>query len=197
MDGAWLVRARWRVRGAWMWPAFVVLAVADGIVGHLLPDAGDGQSVIGGIIVALLFNLFAIVAVAWPAAWLVRRIYRDMPWPVARNYGGTGCVMLVTAAFVAIGLLHHATVTGDRSAMRDAEARAAAYIGARAPASFRVRASYVDTFTIQAGVIYRTCVTNRAGTRHYCVVVDERKPLASSVRPAGSEPNAVLALGTN
>jgi hypothetical protein len=197
MDGAWLVRARWRVRGAWMWPAFVVLGVADGIVGHLLPDAGDGQSVFGGVIVALLLNLFAIVVVAWPVAWLLRRAYRDMPWPVARNYGGTGCVMLVTAGFVALGLLHHATVTADRSAIRDAEARAAAYIGARAPAPFRARASHVDTFTIQAGVIYRTCVANRGGTRHYCVVVDESKPLAHSVRPAGSEPNAVLALGVN
>jgi hypothetical protein len=180
-----------------MWPAFVVLGITDGIVGHLLPVAGDGESVVGGIVVALVLNLIAIVVVAWPVAWLLRRVYRDMPWPVARNYGGTACVMLVTAGFVVLGALHQTAVTHDRSVIRDAEARAAAYIGTRAPAAFRARASHVDTLTIQAGVMYRTCVTDRAGTRDYCVVVDEHEPFDHSVRPAGSEPNATLARGTD
>jgi hypothetical protein len=184
MDPAWLVRARWRVRGAWMWPAFVLLGFADAFVGHLLPVAGDAQSVIGTLVVALVLNLIAVVALAWPAAWLLRRVYRDMPWSVARNYGGTGCVLLVT-------------VDSDRRALRDAEVRAAAWIGARAPAPFRAQASRLDTFAIQTGVVYRSCVSNRAGTRDYCVVVDERAPTGSSVRPAGSEPNGVMELGTN
>ena len=197
MEAAWLVRARWRVRGAWMWPAFVVLAVADGIVGHLLPVAGDAETVIGPLIIGLLLNLVAVVVLAWPAAALLRRAWRDMPWSVARNYGGTGCVLLVTVGFIVLGALHQRSVTTDRRAMRDAVIRAAAYIGTRAPAPFRAQASHTDTFTIQAGVIYRTCVFNRAGTRDYCVVVDESKPLQHSVRPAGSEPNASLELGTD
>jgi uncharacterized membrane protein YhaH (DUF805 family) len=180
-----------------MWPSFVVLGVLDGIVGHRLPAAGDAQSVIGGIIVALVLNLVAVVALAWPVAALLRRFWRDMPWTVARNYGGTLCMLLVTSGFVVLGVVHHETVTADRNALRDAVTRAAAYIGARAPAPFRAQASRADTFTIQAGVIYRVCVADRAGTRHYCVVVNEHQPFDRSVRRAGSEPNAVLALGTN
>jgi hypothetical protein len=180
-----------------MWPAFVVLAVVDGVVGHLLPVAGDGQSVFGSVVVALLLNLVAVVVLAWPAAWLLRRLRGDLPWSIARNYGGTGCVMLVTAGFVVLGVLHHGTVTADRRTLHDAVTRAAAYIGTRAPAPFRADASRTDTFTIQAGVVYRTCVANPAGTRDYCVVVDVDKPLSRSVRPAGSEPNAVMELGTN
>jgi hypothetical protein len=197
MDAVWLTRARWRVRGAWMWPAFVVLGIADGVIGHLLPVTGDGQSVFGGVVIALLLNLLAVVVAAWPAAWLLRRVYRDMPWPVARNYGGTGCVLLVTAGFVALGALHHTSVSHDRTALRDTEVRAAAYIGARAPAAFRARAAQLDTIAIQAGVVYRSCVADAAGTRDYCVVVDEDRPLASSVRPAGSESNAELSRGTD
>lgn len=194
MDGGFLVRARWRVRGAWMWPAFVVLAVVDALIGHRLPVLDDSEGVIGGLIVALLLNLIAVVVLAWPAAALLRRAWRDMPWSVARNYGGTGCVMLVTAGFVVFGVMHHSTVVANRAALHDAVERAAAYIGARAPAEFRAQASHTDTYTIQAGVVYRTCVYNRAGTRDWCVVVNEHQ---RTVKPAGSEPNALLSLGTN
>ena len=54
-----------------------------------------------------------------------------------------------------------------------------------------------DTFTIQPGAIYRTCVPSQAGLRDYCVIVKSRLPLAQSVIPDGSEPNAVMSEGAN
>jgi hypothetical protein len=197
MDLSWVVRARWRLAGAWMWPAFVVLGVADGVIGHVLPAAGDSESVLGGIVVGLVLNVIAVAVLARPAGMLLRRRRRDLPSAIARNYGGTACVVLVTIGFAALGLAHHSSIAGDRAVMRDATARAAAWIGDHAPAPFRMDASRLDTVVIQADSLYRACAANPDGTRDYCVVVNERRPPARSVIPDGSESNETLARGTD
>jgi hypothetical protein len=192
MDLSWMVRARWRLRGAWMWPAFVVLAVVDGVVGHALPVAGRSESVLGGIVVALVLNLICAAALARPFAVLLRRRRRDLPADIARNYAGSACIALVTVGFVVLGLLNHSSVVRADATMRDAAARAAAYIGDHAPERFRVDASRVDTVVIQPGTIYRACVADATGARNYCVVVNERQ---GSVVPDGSESNETLSRG--
>jgi hypothetical protein len=195
MDAAWIARARWRWRGAWMWPAFVVMAIADGVIGHALPINPPSQSVIAGIVVGLVLNLICIVVLSAPVGALLRRLRPDLPVMIARNYAGTACVLLVTLGFVGIGLAKRSTIEHDSAAMRDAVVRAAGYIGDHAPAQFAARAGKTDTLVIQEGSIYRVCVWNAAHTRDYCVVVHERLPFGRSVRPAGSEPNETLAKG--
>jgi hypothetical protein len=56
---------------------------------------------------------------------------------------------------------------------------------------------HTDTFTIEPGSVYRTCVPNAAGTRTYCVIVNTRMPLARSVVPAGYESNEMFSQGAN
>lgn len=197
MDLSWLVRARWRMVGAWMWPAFVVLAVVDGVIGHLLPAAGQSASLVGAIVLGLVVNLVVVILGSRPAGMLLRRGRPDLPPAIARNYGGAACVVLVTVGFLAAGLVHHPQIVSERAAMNDAAARAAAWIGDHAPAPFRVDAARLDTVAIQPGSVYRACVANPRGTRDYCVIVDDRRPLSRSVVPAGSEPNAVLDRGTD
>jgi hypothetical protein len=197
MDGAWLARARWRYRGAWMWPAFAVLGIADGFIGHLLPLNGDGQSIVGGVVVGLLLNLLCVVLLCRPLGALLRVGRGDLPPAIARNYAGTACVALVTIGFAALGLVHSSAITSDRAAERDAITRAAAYIGTHAPAPFRANAAHTDTFTIQAGSVYRTCVPDRAGARTYCVIVRDRLPLDRSVTPDGYESNATFSRGVD
>ena len=196
MDLSWLVRARWRMLGAWMWPAFVVLGVADGVIDHLLPAAGASATVLGGIVLGLVVNLVVVILLARPAGMLLRRGRPDLPPAIARNYGGAACLVLVTAGFLAVGLVHHPQLVSDRTTMHDAAERASAWIGDHAPPAFRVDDSQLDTVVIQPGRVYRACVANPRHTRDYCVIVDERRPLSRSVVPAGSEPNEVLARGT-
>ena len=195
MDAAWIARARWRWRGAWMWPAFVALAIADGVIGHELPINPPSQSVIAGVVVGLVLNLVCIVALSAPLGGLLRRVRPDLPVLIARNYAGTACVLLVTAGFVGIGLAKRPTIAHDSAAMHDAVVRAAGYIGDHAPAQFASQASRTDAIAIQEGSIYRVCVWNAGHSRDYCVIVDERLRFARSVRPAGSEPNATLERG--
>ena len=195
MESAWLHRARWRWRGALLWPTFVLAVIADGLIARLRPFLGDGQSFSGGVLAGMIVNLLAVVLLARPAGMLLRRWRRDMPAEIARNYGGALVVVLITAGMLAAGLVHHAGIVSRRRMLSDAVVRAQAFIGANAPAQFRVNVSHTDTFTIQPGVLYRTCVPSRDGTRYYCVIVKPRLPLARSVVPDGSEPNAVFSEG--
>jgi hypothetical protein len=195
MEAAWLARVRWRHRGAWLWPMFVVLALADGVIGNALPVSGRRQDIAGGVLVGLGLNLVVVVLLSRPLGALVRRRRRDLPVAVARNYAGTFCLILVSAGFVVAGLANRSDIRSDDAAFRDALVRAVAFIGDRAPAQFRRNVTHPDTYTIQPGSVYRTCVPNAAGTRTYCVVVRRSLPFARSVAFDGYESNAVFATG--
>jgi hypothetical protein len=193
MDGGWLVRLRWRRRGAWLWPAFIATIAVDGLIGHLWPLAGDSQSLVSGAMAGLVLNLLAVLLLSRPGASLLRRARGDLPVVVARNYAGTSAVLAISAALAAAGALHHATVVANQHAMRDAIARAQAWIGDRAPQAFRRNVEQLNTYPIEPGSIYRTCVPSNDGARSYCVIVRVQLPFARSVRFDGYEPNALFA----
>jgi hypothetical protein len=197
MDGGWLARWRWRRRGAWLWPTFAVLTALDAVIVHELPFEGDSQSLAGGILAALFINLLLVVVLSRPLGSVLRRRRSDMPATVARNYGGTAAVMVVPALLLLAGLLHRPVIQDQRRMMDDAITRAIAYIGDRAPAAFRANVGHTDTYTIQAGAVYRTCVPNRAGTRTYCVIVNINRPFSRSVVFAGYESNSLFSQGAN
>ena len=196
MDGAWLHRLRWRRRGAWLWPAFAALTIADAVVGHMLPPAGDGQTVVSAGLVALVLNLIAVILLSRPLGAALRRKRGDLPSIVARDYAGTTVVVVIALALLTVGLVHRSTLQAQRRTMYDAIRRAQAYIGDRAPAEFRRNLDLADTFVIQQGSIYRTCVPSDDRKRTYCVIVKDKLPFARSVSFGGYEPNEVLSAGT-
>jgi hypothetical protein len=197
VDSGWLERVRWRHRGAWLWPVFVVAILADGLLEHLRPPASDTQSIASAALVGLVLNLLAVLLLSRPIGALIRRARGDLPTVVARNYAGTTVVVAVSLALLAAGLVHHGSVVANRNAMRDATTRAQAWIGARAPAEFRRHVELADTFAIEPGSIYRTCVPGRDFGHSYCVIVKTHLPFSRSVRFDGHTPNAVFAEGVN
>jgi hypothetical protein len=195
MEAAWLHRMRWRQRGAWLWPTFIAATALDGVIGHALPPAGETETVPAALLAGLVLNLIAVVLLSRPLGALLRRVRPDLPVLVARNYAGTGAVLLVTAVVLAAGLSHRPTLVAQQRVLNDALARAEAFIGVHAPAEFRRNLTHMDTFTIEPGSIYRSCVSSPDGTRTYCVIVKDRLPLAQSVSFDGYEPNSVFAEG--
>lgn len=195
MDGAWLARARWRRRGAWLWPTFIAATVVDGVIGNSLPPAGESQSVVGAALVACFINLMAIVLLSPLAGALLRRRRSDMPKIVARDYGGTLALVAVTAILLLAGLIHRPSVNAHAQAQRDAVARAEAWIGAQAPDEFRRHMATVNVYAIEPGRIYRVCMPSAVRARTYCVVVKNWMPFARSVTFDGYEPNSVFAAG--
>ena len=67
----WASRLRWRLRGAWQWPAFALFTLGDGLILHLLPPTRAGANLVAGVIVASFANL---VLVGAAAPWAARRI---------------------------------------------------------------------------------------------------------------------------
>lgn len=195
MDGAWLVRMRWRRRGAWLWPAFAAAVVAEAFLGHALPSSGETETLLGAGLSACAENLIAVVLLSRPLGAGLRRLRGDLPKVVAKDYAGTWVVAAVAGVLLAAGIVHRPSILAHRRAMQDAVARAQAWIGDRAPDEFRRNLQSVSTFTIEAGRVYRACVPSQVGIRTYCVIVDTKLPFARSVRFAGYEPNSVLAQG--
>jgi hypothetical protein len=207
MDGAWLLgtgrsrirsrltRLRWRRRGAWLWPTFVLLTAADALIGHELPPIGDTQRVFAAALLGGALNLIGVIVLSWPLSLALRRLRPDLPAVVARDYAGTFVVVAVTVALLGAGIAHRSTILQRSTDARDAAARAEAWIGARAPETFRRQATRLDTLTIEPGRLYRSCVTTADGRRSYCVIVKLWLPTARSVTFAGHERNAVFATG--
>jgi hypothetical protein len=195
MEPAWLVRLRWRRRGAWLWPVFIALTAADAVIGHLRPPSGDTETLTAAGLLGCLLNLIAVLLLSRPLGAAIRRRRRDLPGIVARNYGGTVAVLAVAIALTAAGLIHRPTVLAHQRAMRDAISRAQAWIGDRAPPEFRRNVEFVSTYTIEPGSIYRTCVPSPDRTREYCVIVKMSAPFPLGVSFDGYEPNSVFAQG--
>ena len=129
---------------------------------------------------------------------MLRRRRTDMPTGVARNYAGTAAVLVVP---LAVRAGRPGPPLDDRrpaaACSTTPSSGRIAYIGDRAPDAFRANVQHTDTFTIQAGAVYRTCVPRPAGTRTYCVIVNThcRSPAASAF--AGYEPNRMFSQGAN
>ncbi|MDE3131931.1 MAG: hypothetical protein KGL16_12335 [Acidobacteriota bacterium] len=197
MDARPLVRLRWRLRGAWLWPSFVVLTLADGAIVAALPYTGDSASFVYGWLLGVILSLLAIVVLAPPLGAAVRRLRPDMPRVVARDYAGALIVAAVSCALLAAGLVHRQAVAHDHNAAYEAAARAESYIGAHAPRAFMGDISRPAIYPLQSPQLYYVCVAATSGAaRHYCVVVDLSKPFGRSVRHAGAESIGLLSQGT-
>jgi hypothetical protein len=192
MEAERLIRLRWRLRGAWMWPTFAALTVVDAVVLHLLPFQGDKAGVVPSLLVAALFNLVAVAIAAPVAGAVLRRRRPDLPRLIANDYAGTALLLVVFAALLAGGIAHQAKVSSDESRLRAATAAGARFIGAHAPRPFRDNVAAVSTVTIEHGRTYRTCAPSLDGRRAWCVIVrtDGSTP---RIRFAGNEPNSSFA----
>lgn len=189
MERVWASRLRWRLRGAWLAPLLVVFTLGDALMLHALPLAGEDIDLFACLLLAGFFNLVAVAALAPFAALALRRLRPDLPALVARDHAGAALVVLVAAALLAGGLMHHATVARDRDALAVAHARGIAWIGAQAPDEFRRRVARADTIAIVAGSVYRTCAPGADPDRAWCVVVHTRVPFPDGIRFGGGEPN--------
>ena len=196
MEAAPITRMRWRLSGAWLWPTFVVLTVADAGVIHTLPLSGTTASWISGWLLGAVLSLIAIIVLAGPLGAAVRWLHPDMPRVVARNYAGALVTLAVTLALLAGGIVHQHVITSDNFAFQDATARAQAYIGDHAPQAFQTGLRRLDTVEVQAPDIYRTCASDVTQRYYYCVVVNRSQPYTRSVHYSGAESNELLAQAT-
>jgi hypothetical protein len=203
MDAAPITRLRWRLRGAWLWPSFVVLVLADGAIESWRPVLGDHGSPLSGLLQGWILSLVGVALFSPSLGWALRRARSDMPKVVARDYAGAAVCLLITCVLLLAGVVHHHVAVADQNALDNASATAEAYIGEHAPQRFLADFHHLDTYEVQPPQIYRVCARAAArpgvgsGLIWYCVIVNLTKPFADSVTYAGSEPNSLLSQGTS
>jgi hypothetical protein len=164
-------RLRWRMRGAWLWPSFALLTVADAVLLTLQPISGSDTDVVGAFILVGFANVLAIALLAPALGALWRRRDPSLPTVVARDRAGVVLLLGVSALLVGLGLLHRGGADAQRDAFRAQSDAARAYVAVHAPAEYRRNIDAADTIH-PGGTTYRTCVPGDAPHRPLCLWID-------------------------
>jgi hypothetical protein len=184
-----LRRLRWRLRGAWQWPAFLVLTVVDAVVLTRVPfyERGPG-GLVAGLLVALFANLLAVGVLAPPAGLLLRRLRPDLPRVVAANYAGTTLLVALALLLLAGGLAHRPRAEAESAARRAVLGSVHDYVLTQEPA-LRGRLAEADVLRLEPG-LYRGCVPGRDPGRWMCLIVSTKQRPPGVTRDGNAEPNS-------
>jgi hypothetical protein len=189
VESVWWPRLRWRMRGAWQWPAFAVLTAADAALLARLPFRGDGADALGAVLLAGFFNLLAVGVAAPLGGLLVRRVRRDLPAVVARDYAGTALLALVACGLLAGGLAHRSGVVEERADRAAVLLGVHTYVLMQAP-GFAAGLRAPDIVRLERDR-YRACVYG-SGPLPLCVFVNTDQRPAGIRRDPSREPNTGL-----
>lgn len=202
-DGAlWARRLRWRLLGAWRWPLFAVLTIADGLIAHALPPSGARTDLVPALVFSSFANLFLIGVVA---PWLARRIVeRQGAHPAAPSFPPADhtelltdriaaiALVLATLGVVAAGLGNHKVVVADTDRLGRGGDAARAYVLAHAPAQIRERVDAMNSHALQEDGFFRMCVPYVDARKQYCMYVDAARKPPTVRRDPDTRPNQVL-----
>lgn len=188
-ERVWHRRLRWRLRGAWQWPAFVLLTLVDGILLVVLPPYdGAPENVYPGVLLAGFFNLVAVAVVAPAVGLIVRRYRPDLPRLIASNYAGGWLLAAIAALLLVAGLLH-------RSAVAEEEAREQAVASAmhdfvlREEPRLRRSLGTIDLIRIDRDY-YRACVPGEDPRHWLCLFVSTDQHPPGVTRDTDEVPNS-------
>jgi hypothetical protein len=187
----WRARLRWRLAGAWQWPAFGVLTLVDTVVLSRLPFAGGRSTLVGSLLAAGLLNMIVLAVVPKAGGWLLRRRRPDLPKEIAADFAGAGALAALSVLLVTGGVLHRPALRANDSALAHASGASRTFASHRAPSrDLPLRGQ--DTWQ-QAPDVFRTCFEGPDPRRDFCVVVrtDEATPILR-VDP-DQRPNATVA----
>ena len=196
MEREWMTRLRWRMRGAWLWPCFAALTLADGLLLHYLPIYGEGPgSVVGAVLIAGFLNLFVVAVLAPVGGRRLRRRRPDLPRFIADNYAGTTLVVGVAVAVGSAGLLHRPVVAAERQAEAAAIASVHNYVASSADPEFRAGLAGLDMIRVDDDV-YRSCVPGRDPKRWLCMFVKTEQRPAGVTVDTDRVPNSAYRAGS-
>jgi hypothetical protein len=201
----WPARLRWRLRGAWLWPAFVVFTLADGVLLHVLPPVRlgftrEGMTLIFGVIVATFANLVLVGAVA---PWLARRLAArpavaaggalgEVPAQVRREVVqdrvATALLVAGLVGVVAAGLGSREVVVSETNASeKNAQLIRDYVLRSQNPELIR-NLETANAKKLGEG-FFRTCIASDSRRRYFCFLVDTTKHPVRVVRDSNGLPN--------
>lgn len=177
VERVWHRRLRWRLRGAWQWPAFMALTLVDAVLLVLLPPyEGAPDHLFPGVLLAGFFNLLALILLAPPLGLALRRRRPDLPRLVASNYAGAALVAAITALLAGAGLAHRSAEQAENGRRQAVAAAMHAYVVEQAP-QYRDSLGVVDMIRIDTDY-YRACIPGDDARHWFCLFVttDQHPP---------------------
>jgi hypothetical protein len=188
-ERVWHRRLRWRLRGAWQWPAFVALTLVDGIALVVLPPYdGAPENVFPGVLLAGFVNLLAVAVVAPAAGLLLRRARPDLPRLIASNYAGGWLLAAITALLLTAGLLHRSAVE-EEEAREQAVATAMHDFVVRQEPRLRGSLGTIDLIRIDRDY-YRACIPGDDPRHWLCLFVSTDQHPPGVTRDPEEVPNS-------
>ena len=188
VERLWPARLRWRMRGAWLWPAFFGFTLLDGILLATLPPyEGAPSGPVAGWLLAGFANLLLIAVVAPLSALALRRRRRDLPQLIATDYTGTALLAGLAAVLLVAGLLHRPAVAAEREREAVVSGVVGDYVRGHARRWTPGLAS-IDLLRLQEDV-YRACVPGTDPRRWLCVFVETDVSPPGLRRDGSMEPN--------
>jgi hypothetical protein len=194
----WPARVRWRLRGAWMWPAFVAITLLDGLLLHLLPPVRDGIDLIPGILIATFANLALIGAVA---PWLAKRIWKRRPaaeptappkaqLEVLSDRVGTGLLVAGVFGVIAAGLAARPLVVVETEERERAAEKLYQYVQSHPDDELRRNFEASDTDKLADGY-FRSCIPDDDRRRWSCFLLEATEDKATIQRDPSGIPNEI------
>lgn len=192
----WARRLRWRIRGAWQWPAFALLTIVDALVLHFLPLAGEAIGLVAALLLACFFNLAAVALLAPLGGMLLRHRRPELPRIIADDYAGTSLLVAVALVLLLAGIAHRPAVVAQQDAFAAQSAQVRRYVLRQAPEEFRGNVDRADTWK-QGPDLYRTCVPGPDPRKHFCMIVNTDQHPPGVVVDRDQQPNARIAGADN
>jgi hypothetical protein len=192
----WPTRMRWRLRGAWMWPSFLVLTLVDGFLLHHLSPVREGIDLIPAILLATFGNIILIGAVG---PWLARRTWKRRPaadpgappkaqLEVLSDRIGTGLLVAGVFGIIAAGLANRPTIVVETNQRERAAKLLEDYVDAHGDDELRRNLEASDTRRYADGY-YRSCIPHDDRERATCFFIDVRQKRSKFVLDRSQIPN--------
>ena len=194
----WTRRLRWRLIGAWRWPAFASAILLDAVILHELPPLNSFETEPGDLNwpVAFILSGFGNLALIALADALGRfaeskrraRGIEDPHVAVKSDHMAVAALAIGVVGVLAWGLATQGTaVTETEATERNAET-VRDWVLANAPAEYRRNLHTANTERLAEGY-FRTCVADDSRRRFLCLFVDTEKDPPEVVRDPSMLPN--------
>lgn len=187
----WTRRLRWRLLGAWRWPAYAFFTAVDAILLHTV-----GTGVLFNIPVSIILSAFcnlALLAAADVLGQLARRQRErrgidDPHLPVAADRGAVALLAIGAVGLAASGLATHDLVVADTNALETNAREVQRWVRAHGTEEYQRNIETANTVRLSEG-FFRTCIADDARDRYLCLFVDTKKKPPRVTRDPSALPN--------
>ncbi|MBA3437657.1 MAG: hypothetical protein H0U14_06635 [Thermoleophilaceae bacterium] len=197
----WTSRILWRLRGASVWPVFVITTLLDGLILDMLPPvATTGLNYLEGVLIATFGNLFLVGALA---PFLTKRLAQrrqvapaggaapEVEVELLRDRVGSALLAAGVVASLASGLANRPLIVSETEASEENARVVQDFVNRSGDEELRRNIETANTIRLGEGY-FRTCIARDDRDRFVCLLVDtEREPVDVRRDPSAVPNNLV------